>query len=945
MPMTEPAETKPATDAPASPAGPAQATQRNPRKIVLFSDGTGNSSAKLQKTNVWRLYEALDLGHVEGQGQDQIAFYDNGVGTSSIRPLALLGGVFGFGLARNVREIYKFISRNYQPGDKIYAFGFSRGAYTIRLVVALVCAMGVYRHKSERDLELAANDIWRQLRRGFHTNNCATDFLVALARAFRRSMIRIGRYMADEPSNYRFMSEPRHSWLTEWMDYWGRKRDEEVRELDDEPCLPGFERVEVEFVGVWDTVAAYGGPIVELTRAVDEWLWPLTMPHYRLHHRVKIARHALAIDDKRDSFQPLLWDEVYEGEAAERLKDTLEQAGDSASSGLRTLANRFNNGDRPRLQQVWFAGMHSDVGGGYADESLAFVSLWWMIGHAEDSGLRLIDHARDHIRKFQNVSGPLHDSRSGIGALYRYQPRYINAWVDHDPPQLFRVSYPRGEVKAHVQPATQIFRDPTIYRGQYARRGLLRKPVLLHQSVAERLHFATDGYGPNNLPSHFKVDRGLSPGPGQTFAPVVQSDDGDVRSEAELLLDDRIKLRRWWYFVSIWLLVILVTRPAWPNVPVLREFVGSVDERTPLALLESALVGLLPSFLGKWFGVLLSDLYTTLILLGLIVLTMGLGKAHERDMKDLSHRLWTARFAGQEPKIEPVLLPSRVFLKFARFMHECDILQGLLAFVKWRIVPFVLGFFLLAGALYSAAALASQAWLALIESRTSTCVQDSSQPGTMVSPSGFASKWFSVRSVCNDLGAVVEAGKSYRVVVMVRAAQDAKNKCAASATHPWCDGSASAGPRGWTAGQDGGWKEPATRYFRRVTTAPAMAPILEYRPESSVIQSYSWFWRTIVGVPSYMQRPKLHRSSNDPSRWEGILQTPPVEAAAFNRRGESEVARAYGFINEASVLNLWYGYDDNHGEMQICLIPADVDDHTDPCTGTFSEPSGLTVKS
>ena len=67
------------------------------RKIILLSDGTGNSAAKVWRTNVWRTFEALDLS-----GSDQVAFYDDGVGTSSFKPLAILGGAFGFGLKRNV---------------------------------------------------------------------------------------------------------------------------------------------------------------------------------------------------------------------------------------------------------------------------------------------------------------------------------------------------------------------------------------------------------------------------------------------------------------------------------------------------------------------------------------------------------------------------------------------------------------------------------------------------------------------------------------------------------------------------------------------------------------------------------------------------------------------------------------------------------------------------
>ena len=90
------------------------------KKIVLFSDGTGNSSSMAHKTNVWRAYQALD----RRPGSRQIAFYDNGVGTSPFRPLALLGLAFGFGLARNVKEIYRFVCRTYREGDEIYGFGF-----------------------------------------------------------------------------------------------------------------------------------------------------------------------------------------------------------------------------------------------------------------------------------------------------------------------------------------------------------------------------------------------------------------------------------------------------------------------------------------------------------------------------------------------------------------------------------------------------------------------------------------------------------------------------------------------------------------------------------------------------------------------------------------------------------------------------------------------------
>ena len=134
------------------------------KAIVLFSDGTGNSSAKLFKTNVWRMYEAVDLGPPAPDRRQQIAYYDDGVGTSSFKPLAVLGGVFGYGLKRNVLDIYKYACRNYKPGDDLYAFGFSRGAFTIRLAVALIASEGLVQSEDESELDRQAQCAYRAFR-------------------------------------------------------------------------------------------------------------------------------------------------------------------------------------------------------------------------------------------------------------------------------------------------------------------------------------------------------------------------------------------------------------------------------------------------------------------------------------------------------------------------------------------------------------------------------------------------------------------------------------------------------------------------------------------------------------------------------------------------------------------------------------------------------------
>src|SRR5262249_7522899 len=125
--------------------------RRMGRNIVLLSDGTGNSSAKLFKTNVWRLYQALDLTDPD----EQVAYYDDGVGTSSFKLFAVLGGIFGFGLKRNVLDIYSFCCRNYRKdkADRIYGFGFSRGAFTIRIVAGFISLMGLVPYNGD-DVQL-----------------------------------------------------------------------------------------------------------------------------------------------------------------------------------------------------------------------------------------------------------------------------------------------------------------------------------------------------------------------------------------------------------------------------------------------------------------------------------------------------------------------------------------------------------------------------------------------------------------------------------------------------------------------------------------------------------------------------------------------------------------------------------------------------------------------
>ena len=134
-----------------------------------------------------------------------------------------------------------------------------------------------------------------------------------------------------------------------------------------------------EFVGLWDTVDAYGLPIDELLYGIDLWIYPVSFRDRRLTRKVKCAYHALSIDDERRTFHPVLWDELAEQKDASCPRD--------------------------RLNQVWFPGVHANVGGGYAKDGLAYVSLEWMFQAPQLKDLKLHQWHLDEVKRQVDLSG------------------------------------------------------------------------------------------------------------------------------------------------------------------------------------------------------------------------------------------------------------------------------------------------------------------------------------------------------------------------------------------------------------------------------------------------------------------------------------------------------------------------------------------------------------
>lgn len=676
-----------------------------PKNIILFSDGTGNSSAKLFKTNVWRLYEALDLGPpVDGRDRVQIAYYDNGVGTSNFRPLAMLGGVFGFGLKRNVLTIYKYLCRNYVDGDAIYCFGFSRGAFTIRLVAGMIASQGVVDYRNERQLAYHARDAYREFCRAMWPNRWPARMLAKGIRRLRDGVLRAKRFLFREKL---YRTVPKRT-------------------------------PDIAFLGVWDTVAAYGGPIAEITRGIDDYIWPLTMPDYELSPKVLKARHALSLDDKRDSFQPVLWDEVREADVAAK--------GRMVSVGRLDGGYDFSLRTVPpgRLEQIWFAGVHSDVGGGYPDETLSYVSLQWMIGEAD--GLFLLDQHRERIRTMENPFGPIHNSRAGLGSYYRFQPRNLAALIDpdHDPGQ------PR-----HLY---RLLRDPEVKRDGFGDHALLTE-IKLHKSVVSRIANGTDRYAPVNIPPHYFIyptDPGEHPKEGGDPAAERLPVDRDGTEDQWARVWDFVWWRRLTYFVTVFLSLTIASMPLWPGtIPNLRV----CDDarcwgRSAIGLLDYVL----PQFATVWTRAFTAHAGWFLALVALVALTMGIGGWLEKKMSDVARSLLARRARAKHPGFLAV-----------RRIRESPAYQYIFFNLKWRLLPFLAALATIAALLLLALSIVTQGRLYLAErsgvwGKTPLCLKTARQPE--VRNTSAPALW-PLASLCAPLGVSVVEGSRYEVVVRV----------------------------------------------------------------------------------------------------------------------------------------------------------------------------------
>lgn len=290
------------------------------KRIIICCDGTWNTPESKYVTNVTITSRALRLH--DRNGADQVVFYDWGVGTGN-KVDVLKGGAFGQGMDKNIRDAYRFLVHNFAPGDEVFFFGFSRGAYTVRSTIGLIRNCGVLKkHHAGRILE--AYEMYR--------SDQGPD--VIKARNFRADYSR------------------------------------EIR---------------IKFLGVWDTVGALGIPLGLFGRLNEK---KFSFHDTTVSSIIENACHALAIDENRNPFAPTIWK---------------------------------TRSDRESFEQRWFAGVHSDVGGGYKDAGLSNLALKWMLDKARGFGLAFDQR---YLREVMagNSKVKLHNS---FTKLYRIQGKNI----------------------------------------------------------------------------------------------------------------------------------------------------------------------------------------------------------------------------------------------------------------------------------------------------------------------------------------------------------------------------------------------------------------------------------------------------------------------------------------------------------------------------------------
>ena len=320
------------------------------KRIVICADGTWNRPEKdLEKdqpTNVLKMARAIQP--VADDGAEQVVFYDWGLGSYHN---GVSAGTLGEGINKNIQDCYRFIVQNYALGDQLFFFGFSRGAFTVRSLSGFINNCGILKRSKARMIPRAF-EIYK-------SPKIRPDD--ALSIAFRKN-----HSVHLDPD--KLPAEDRRNYTPEG-------------------------HAKVHFIGVWDTVGALGVPLSVLSFLNEKHMFH----DNKIGPNIRYARHALAVDERRDDFKPTIWNQ------------------------------------RPGvdIQQVWFVGCHSDVGGGLPPDKdrsvLSDIPLGWIADEAGQAGLTISSHLGSRLKGKATAS--VHESYKGkwllAGQYKRSVPRYL----------------------------------------------------------------------------------------------------------------------------------------------------------------------------------------------------------------------------------------------------------------------------------------------------------------------------------------------------------------------------------------------------------------------------------------------------------------------------------------------------------------------------------------
>jgi uncharacterized protein (DUF2235 family) len=345
------------------------------KRLIFCFDGTWNRLDSPHSTNV--LIAAESVLPLANDGTAQLIFYDEGVGTDKRE--SLRGGMFGRGLVKNLADAYRFLVFNYSPGDQIYVFGFSRGAYTARSFVGLVYAVGVIM-RSRASIIDKAIELYKQ--------RDDTDYYEEELWTFR-----------NENSPYVVRDDKEEE-----------RRSKLIHKTD-------YPRLQVNYLGVWDTVGALGIP------ARYAWFSWINRKHkfhnVKLSSFVKRARHAVAIDERRSDFAPTLWENLDE---------------------MNRSAGFASDAENAPYQEIWFSGVHSSIGGGGERRGLSDLALQWVLRGAQQAGLVLDPDGLSRVFEFKPDYKSHVECADDPGLLYKLMNKFGAADRNPGPTAIHQVS-------------------------------------------------------------------------------------------------------------------------------------------------------------------------------------------------------------------------------------------------------------------------------------------------------------------------------------------------------------------------------------------------------------------------------------------------------------------------------------------------------------------------